>query len=472
MTSSIVSKIRSFRTDLFHLFKFRADSTMDLIDAIAGTTHESMVKASLSPLFRRTYSSITDVTDNMFLLKSDENPNIQETRKRQFEISKLLAKHCPSPGERGFTLLATDCTAKPRIYVSTVSDRTMVHAPNHVPGQKPITVGHEYSLVVYLPENEKDRKAHWTLPLSVQRVQSNESGPEVGFEQVKMLASSTVFQNELCVNVSDAAYSTKNCVINGEPILNLIQIARLRGNRILYQQQPPTDEKRYRGRPKSYGIPFRLNSPPLSDGEIVFERKSTSGKQWIVHLSRWQNVLMRGDKNHRMEKYPFDVVRAQVFDEFGQKIFKSSLWLMIAGRRRGELGPEQVYESYAQRYDIEHCFRFGKQKLLLDRPQTPDTRHEENLVWVTMLSFAMLYQARQLAVEIRYPWEKHKITSDRVAPAAQVQRDYDRIIREIGTPARIPKPRGKSVGRQKGTIVPRRTAWPIVRKTRSAVLRC
>ena len=61
---------------------------------------------------------------------------------------------------------------------------------------------------------------------------------------------------------------------------------------------------------------------------------------------------------------------------------------MVSGRRRNELKAEQVYESYAQRYGIEHCFRFGKQKLLLARSQTPDTRHEEKLTWATMLSLA------------------------------------------------------------------------------------
>ena len=244
MIESILSKVQNFRTRLFRLFKFRAGATMDLIDAIAGPNHESVVKASLSPLFRRKYSSITDVCDNMFRLKAEENPSEQELQEEHYKISKLLTEHCPPPGERGFTLLATDCTAKPRIYSSKVSDRTIVHAPNHVPGQKPITVGHEYSLVVYLPEDEGDRNAHWTYPLSVRRVQSHETGPRVGFEQVQMLVTTTAFRWELCVHVADAAYSTKDWIANGEPIPNLIHISRLRSNRILYRQPlPPTGKK-------------------------------------------------------------------------------------------------------------------------------------------------------------------------------------------------------------------------------------
>ena len=473
MIKSILSKVQNFRTGLFRLFKFRAGATLDLIDAIAGPNHESVVKASLSPLFRRNYSSITDVCDNMFRLKAEENPSEQELQEEHYKISKLLTEHCPPPGERGFTLLATDCTAKPRIYSSKVSDRTIVHAPNHVPGQKPITVGHEYSLVVYLPEDEGDRNAHWTYPLSVRRVQSHETGPRVGFEQVQMLVTTTAFRWELCVHVADAAYSTKDWIANGEPIPNLIHISRLRSNRILYRQPLPPTGKKTKGRPASYGEPFRLSAPPTPDEETRFEKVSSSGKRWIIHLSRWRNVLTRGDKTQRMEKYPFDVVRAEVFDEAGQRVFKNPLWLMVTGQRRSELKSEQVYESYSQRYDIEHCFRFKKQKLLLARSQTPDTRHEENLTWVTMLSFAMLYQTRHLAIEVRYPWERRRVRPiAKTPPITQVQRDYGRIIRGIGTPARIPKPRGKSIGRLNGTIVPHRTTWPIIRKRHPIVARC
>jgi hypothetical protein len=473
MIKSILAKAQDFRNRLFRLFKFRADATMDLIDAIAGPNHESVVKASLSPLFMRKYSSITDAADNMFRHKAEENPTEQELQEEHLKISRLLAEQCPPPRERGFTLLATDCTAKPRIYSSKVTDRTIVHAPNHVPGQKPITVGHEYSLVVYLSEDERDRNAHWTYPLSIRRVQSHQTGPQVGFEQVQMLVTTTAFQYELCVNVSDAAYSTQHWIVNGDPIPNLINVARLRGNRVLYRQPIPATEKKTRGRPSSYGERFRLNTPSLPDEETRFEKITPSGARWIIHLSRWKNLLIRGDRAKRMGKYPFDVVQAQVFDEAGERVFKNPLWLMVSGRRRCELTSEQAYGSYAQRYDIEHCFRFGKQKLLLARSQTPDTRHEENLTWVTMLSFAMLYQVRRLAVEVKYPWEGRKVTATtKTVSVTQVQRDYTRIIRGIGTPARIPKPRGKSVGRLKGTIVPHRIRCPIIRKRRAVVIRC
>ena len=101
MIDSIVPKIRDFRNRLFPLFKFRADATIDLIDAVASSNHETIVKTSLSPLFRRKYSSITDVADNMFRREAEENPNEQELREEHLKISRLLADQCQSGPDAG-----------------------------------------------------------------------------------------------------------------------------------------------------------------------------------------------------------------------------------------------------------------------------------------------------------------------------------------------------------------------------------
>lgn len=473
MIDSIVTAVQNFRTRLFRLFRFRADATMDLIDAMAANNHRSVVEISLSPLFRRQYPSITDVTDNMFRIRAEQNPTDNELTQEQIAVSGLLTSQCPPPGIRGFTLMAVDCTAKPRIYSSKLKDRTATHAPNHIPGQKPITIGHEYSLVVYLPEDEGDKRAHWTYPLSMKRVCSNETGPQVGFEQVQELLTKTSLQCELCVVVTDAAYSTKEWVVRGSSIPNLVQIARLRNNRILYRQAASMRGVTRRGRPATYGESFFLKQPPPPEEVIWLEKFSSSGKHWRVRIARWTSLLMKGDKGMRADQHSFDVVQVQVFGEDGKLIFKKPLWLMVGGKRRGEISLRAIYESYSQRYDIEHCFRFGKQNLLLASPQTPDTRHEENLTWLTMLSFAMLYSIRKLAKESRRPWEKHKkIFADRPPTISQVQRDYQRIIQGIGTPACIPKPRGKSIGRQPGAIVPHREFAPVIRKHRLMAVLC
>ena len=77
----------------------------------------------------------------------------------------------------------------------------------------------------------------------------------------------------------------------------------------------------------------------------------------------------------------------------------------------------------------------------------------------------MLYHARQLTESVGYPWEKRKVrVVATIQRPSQVQRDYNRLIRGIGTPAPIPKPRGKSPGRLLGDKGGERPDSPLVRK--------
>ena len=62
-----IEKFPDFRADIYDSFPFRADATMNLIDAMsANTSATSPVQLSLSPLFPRQYSSLHDAVDNFF----------------------------------------------------------------------------------------------------------------------------------------------------------------------------------------------------------------------------------------------------------------------------------------------------------------------------------------------------------------------------------------------------------------------
>ena len=50
-----------------------------------------------------------------------------------------------------------------------------------------------------------------------------------------------------------------------------------------------------------------------------------------------------------------------------------------------------------------------------------------------------------------------------------VQRDFTRIISEIGTPATSPKLRGKSFGRVQGQLQQKRQPHPVVKKTSKSI---
>ncbi len=88
MIELIVAKFQTFRHRLFQLFPYRAGATVDLIDAVsATTTADSVVKLSLSDLFRRTYSSLTDVLDSLFRTNLKIPPTDEDRQKQVFKVT-------------------------------------------------------------------------------------------------------------------------------------------------------------------------------------------------------------------------------------------------------------------------------------------------------------------------------------------------------------------------------------------------
>ena len=468
MITEIVSKFESFRNRLFRLFHYRSGATMDLIDAVSavGVT-DSIVKLSLSDLFRRKYSSLTDVLSSLFRTNLKTPPKVEERQQQTLKITQLLAEECAlNSQETGFALFAIDCTANPRIYAKKVADRTAVHAPNHIPGQKPITVGHEYSVLVYLPNHAIDQELHWAVPLSVRRVKSDQVGPQIGLVQLEEIVNQTVFKNRFCVSVSDTAYSTRAWAIGVKKWSQVVHIARMRANRKLYRM-PFCGSKTRCGRPRIYGEELLLKCPSQPDLEEIATITTRKGRIYEVLLQRWNDVIMQGSQEERTHEHPFDLLRVIVTDEKGKPVYRRPLWVMIAGIKRRDVSSKEAYISYGRRYDVEHFFRFGKQKLGLVNSQTCETRHEENWHWIGILAYNMLYHARQLTHPVIYPWEKRKVRAITMAERpSQVQRDYGRIIRGIGTPAPIPKTRGKSPGRQLGAKGGQRPTHALIRRSK------
>ena len=168
-----------------------------------------------------------------------------------------------------------------------------------------------------------------------------------------------------------------------------------------------------------------------------------------------------------MHQYPFTLVKIRWYKPNGDVLYAKPLWLIVMGDRRGELSLLDIYQSYLQRYDLEHFFRFGKQKLLLDKFQTPDDQHEENWWRLVALAYLQLWAARDLVTQLPRPWERYlpSVLNKLVTPAA-TQRDMGRIIRQIGTPSPAPKPRGKSPGRAIGAVLIPRKRHPVLKKAK------
>ncbi len=146
--------------------------------------------------------------------------------------------------------------------------------------------------------------------------------------------------------------------------------------------------------------------------------------------------------------------------------------------------------------------------MLMDAYQTPETAHEENWWTLVQLAYLQLWFAREEAMSLPRPWERYlprfrsergpsassessstdttsgsvesvpENTTSTVVPSppehtktsfvpspSDVQRDCGRILGQIGTPARTPKPRGKAPGRRAGERVVLRMQLSVVKKS-------
>ena len=84
-------KLEQFRSELYEALPYRRDTLFDLLDALSSnTTARSVVELSLSPFFRREYSSITDGIDNFFQATEGE-----ERREWEQELVRVIGPPVP-----------------------------------------------------------------------------------------------------------------------------------------------------------------------------------------------------------------------------------------------------------------------------------------------------------------------------------------------------------------------------------------
>jgi hypothetical protein len=467
-------KLEQFRLDLYDLLAYRPDALLDLIDALASNTFaRSVVELSLSVLFRRGHSSLPDAIDNFFQASATETEAAERQSWAQ-ALMRLSGSYLPPPQARPFWLWGIDVTPLPRQFARTLADRSYVYQPNTLKGNKPVTIGHQASVVAQLPEKEAGSPP-WLIPLIISRVGSRQSKNEAGVAQVKALLSDETlpFAGDLNVLVGDSDYSSVLFLGPTAEYENLVTVTRAANNRVFYRQPAPRppDPKPGQGHPTWYGEPFRLKEPATwgePDETLITTYTSRRGQTYTLHLEGWHDLLMRGKRDLPMHQHPFTLVRARLLDHKGKPVFKRPMWLMALGERRYELSLRAIWDAYEQRVDLEHFFRFGKQKLLLDAYQTPIVEHEENWWQLGQLAYMQLYLARDLAEALPRPWEKHllKMAHTDIASPAIVLRAFERIISRIGTPAKAPKPRGKSSGRAKGQKPGPRKRYPVIKKTK------
>lgn len=467
MQDKIITVFKSFREIIYNFFSSRRDAAFELVDSLSSNTSaNSVADLSLNPVHRRNYCSITRVVDEFY-------PENFDKKSKNNMLTKILSAQCVPPIHQDFYLFGVDCTPNPRQYALTQRDRGFVYAPNTISGNKPVTIGHQYSIAAYLPEKVNEDAPPWILPLACHRVTTDEKSPLIGMQQItKCLEAQEKFKNKLCVVAADSAYSNPECLVESAKNTNQVQVSRVRSNRVFHY---PINEKHgvKIGRKKQFGNKFKLKDEKTwdePDEKIEFATTTKKGKNQIIKIQCWNSIVMRGKNKVNTSDHSFRLIQICVYKESGKLFFKKPLWLIVSGEKRIRLSLKNIFYAYRQRFDIEHFFRFGKNKLLMDKSQTPDVEHEEAWWQLIMIAYTQLYLARDVAKKTPKPWEKYlpSFKSEKEISPTQVQKDFGRIIQTLGTPALPPKRLKKAPGRQKGEKQIPRVRHPVVQKSIAA----
>lgn len=473
-TNPDLQPLQQFRQDVYAALPYRRDAIMDLLDAMcSNTTARQVVALSLSPQFRREYGSVFDAIQHFFIPSSLWRATAERQQLAQ-TLLRITARYLPPPQMRRYWLFGLDEVPIAHPYATHSTGQGYIYAPNPVPGTRPITLGKACSTLAYLPELPQSHAAPWSVPLSLRRVPATRPAREIGQQQLEALLEDDTlpWHSQLCVAAVDAKYGNALFLASLQRHANLVTVARVPGNRVFYHAPAPRPATGPvpLGRAPWYGAPFALRDAStwgLPDATTTFAWVSKHGREYQVAIQAWHNLLMRGKQDASMHEHPFTLVRIQLLDAQGQPVFARALWLVVVGARRQDLSLRDIWDAYHHRFDVEHFFRFGKQHLLLAAYQTPEVGYEENWWQLVGLAQTQLWLARPAAESLPLPWERYLPPAPKgwLSPSA-VQRDFARILRQIGTPAQAPKRRGNAPGRVKAAAVPPRIRWHVRKKGR------
>ena len=275
-------------------------------------------------------------------------------------------------------------------------------------------------------------------------------------------------QSKLVISIADLLYSTQSCREKVGTHPNWVHISRLNSKRNVYAL---TNDKNHGTR---YGKKMQLNRSEShidTQERVSFSRTMSSGRQLQVTIRGWTNLVLRGSKKFKGYNHPVTLYQICVTDDQGKAKYKRPLWLVITGERREEISAEEAYDYYISRYDIEHYFRFSKEKLLIDSYQTPSVEHEQNWWKLCALAYTQLYLARKTVPLLPRKWERYlpnykSQTTEKplIATATQTQRGFYHVLSAIGTPAKACRARGNPTGRTKGEEQTKRERHPIIFK--------
>jgi hypothetical protein len=442
--------LHSFRRSLYECFHRRGDALFELADAIlaADSAVPSPAHLSLQVPHRRGWGSLYAA--------------LCRGRIDAESLRELLVRHPLAESET--PIYAVDVSVWDRCDAECSPERGFYYHPSRHSAGQPIVAGWAYQFVAQL----NFVRESWTAPIDVERIRPEKDANEVACRQVKVLLDRLGEAGSFPLFVFDAGYDPVKLQqgLEGSPCQILV---RLRAGRRFYGDPSLAGRPAHTGRPRRHGPKMKCNDPS-SWPEPSVEHVCEDAGHGTVRVRAWsdlhpkvQNHQGRGSRGLlpivvgtlvlvEVERLPRGERRRQ----------PRVLWLWWHGPEEMVPDLDLIWRAYVRRFDLEHTFRFLKQSMGWTTPRVRHPEQADRWTWLVLAAFTQLRLARACVADLRLPWER-RYDPARLTPM-RVHRVVSALLAHLGTPAKPPKPCGRSPGRPKGRLSGRAERYPALKK--------
>jgi hypothetical protein len=464
-----MKSLYAFRSTLYNCFTKRADALFELADALMTSGPQlSPVHLSLQPQHRRGWGSLYAALSHG-CIDTDH-------------LRTLLARHPLSTSDNcePRSVYGVDVSVWPRCDAEASPDRGYYYHPSRHSAGQPIVAGWAYQWIAQLGFSRDS----WTAPLDVRRIHPMESAYLVAVEQIRNLLSCTsppsppAGSDSVPIFVFDAGYEPSQLaeeLASSNTSASASILVRLRSGRCFYGD-PPTPEQcgtgagTPGGRPRRHGRKFECYNSTTWPTPSV-EHQCQDPQYGKVRVRAWCGLHAKTQSHSTIgTRQPRPISKGTlVLVEVSRLPRKTRepqvLWLWYSGpdadRPDSDL-LDLLWRSYVRRFDLEHTFRFLKQTLNWTAPRVRLPEQADRWSWLVLVAYTQLRLARAYVADQRLPWER-PLEPGQLTPY-RVRRRFWSLLSELGTPAKSPKPCGRSPGRPKGKLSGTARRYPAIKK--------
>jgi hypothetical protein len=441
----------SFRRSLYECFRRRSDALFELTDAIlaADSAVPSPAHLSLQAPHRRGWGSLYAALDR--------------GRIDAESLRRLLARH--PLAESQTPIYAVDVSVWDRCDAECSPERGFYYHPSRHSAGQPIVAGWAYQFVAQL----NFVRESWTAPVDVERVRPAQGANEVACGQVKVLLDRLGKGKSVPLFVFDAGYDPVKLQqgLQKSPCQILV---RLRAGRRFFGDPGLAGPPAHTGRPRRHGPKMKCNDPstwPEPSSELVCE-DARHGRVRVRAFSKLHPKVQNHRRKGSRGLLPIVVgtlvlVEVERLPRGERRREPRVLWLWWHGPEGTAPDLDLIWRAYVRRFDLEHTFRFLKQSMGWTTPRMRHPEQADRWTWLVLAAFTQLRLARTHVADLRLPWER-RYGAGRLTPV-RVHRVVSALLVELGTPAKPPKPCGRSPGRPKGRLSGRAKRYPALKRS-------